>query len=1299
MNLRKVLRLGALALAIGPLVALMMLGLSARSALAESEIGSLGTGAGQISDPRSVAVDEAEDLLYVADRGNNRIDVFDASTGAFVKAFGWGVLNGASELQVCTTACLAGIAGSGSGQLESLSGIAVDNDPGSSGFHSIYVFEGGNSRVQKFSPAGEFVWMVGDGVNVTTGGDLCTSISGHVCGPGASGSAAGQFNGPDGDTIEVGPSGTVYVGDRVVDSGISKTRVQLYSPAGAYLGYLGGKLLEVAGGAGNARALAVDSGGNIYAGTSGGFSTGAVRKYDPSGNELVVFNKSFNVNAVAVDPEDHVFVADNSTISKILEYDSAGTLLRVFYGSLIGRVVGLAPYPVTPLGDIFAAEEASLERSSRVVAIDFPAPGPVVYPKPSGTFANPIGNTKATLNAQVNPEGQATTYHFEYISDEDFKAAGETFGAGTIETPESSSVGSDFELHAAQAQITGLFPETVYHFRLVATNASGTDIGPTASFETKEPVEFGEHWTTDVGITSATLHAEVNPLGISSTARFQYTELADTTYENAQEAPAEAIDLGEGEAMIEVSAPVTGLKEGTAYRYRLVVTNRCKPEPAPLCDFAEEEGTFTTFVALGPITGCPNDLFRKEGNGQFLPDCRAYEMVSPVDKEGANIEPLANINGFPAGLDQAALDGDSITYSAYKAFGNAISAPFTDQYLARRDATTGWQSEAISPKREGPSIMTYLSAQLDRQYKAFSEDLCDGWIVQDANPTLAPEGIDGFPGLYRRDNCAPEVGSYEALTTVEPPNLAPKKFIPEFQGASADGSVAIYGVNDNLTPDAPPQPLECVEETSPSAEPCQARLYEARDGQLEYVCILPNETPHTGECGAGTTANPISGAAERSGSLANAISDDGSHIFWSASAAGAPASLYVRIGGTETIEISAAPARFRKAAADGSKAIYSVGQQLFVFDVATETATPIANGVSGVAGASEDASRIYFASSEVLTGSQQNSVGDVAVKGRGNLYLYEAGSEPDLTFIASLSATETEEAGTSPVSRFPARRLSRVTADGQHLAFMSLSPLTGYDNTDASSKELDFEVFLYDAVEEELLCPSCNPTNARPEGRKLTQKLLEGRWAAARIPTYPSQLYPSRLISADGNRLYFNSFEALVSTDSNGQEDVYQWQEPGTGSCTTSSPTYHEVSGGCVDLISSGKSPQGSEIVDISADGRDVFFKTYSSLVGQDPGRLDVYDARVQGGFKGPVAPPIVCEGEFCQSPAPTPAVGVAPATQAAGPGNPAWPKPKPRKCPRGKHKVKRAGKVVCVKNKKKKAQRNRVNLSAGVER
>jgi hypothetical protein len=1260
---------------------------------AEAEIGTSGSGAGQLLEPRGVAVDRAEDLLYVVDGANNRIAVFDATSGVFIKAFGWGVADGVSaELQVCTTTCFKGIKGTGSGQFDSAGGIAVDNDPLSPGFHSIYVLErrGGsvseqNIRIQKFTPAGEFVWMAGGQVNKTTSANLCTAASGNTCGAGLRGNAEGFFNPPTYGTVAVGPGGTVYVADQVESISPRPSRVQKFSPEGAYLGQL---LLAVSGGAGSATGLAVDSGGNLYVGTGSG--TGAVRKYDPSGNLLFTVDPSFNISTVAVDTDDNFYVGDNTDVSAILEFDSSGAQIRTFYGSLKFRTLGLFPYS-TPSGDVIVSEEKSVEKTGRVLSIPFPPPGPVVYP--GSTAASSVTNTKATLKARINPEGEPTTYYFEYITDEQFVAAGNSFGTGTQKTATTPLGAEDFVLHAAEVQLTGLFPETLYHFRVVTSNGSGTD-EEAGTFNTKEPVEFGAVWSTDVGTQSTTLHAEVNPMGVANTARFEYVELSEweaNGYENAQSAPSPPIDLGEGEGMVEASTSLSGLKEGTSYRYRVVATNRCKPEPAPLCDFSEPEaeGTFITFFTLDPVTGCPNDQFRKEGSGTFLPNCRGYEMVSPVDKNGSHIEALFNNLNFPAALDQAALDGNSVTYSTYKAFGDVVSAPYTNQYLARR-SDSGWATEAISPKREDPALMTYGSAQLDRQYEGFTDDLCSGWVLQDAKPTLGPGGIEGYPGLYRRDNCTLGTGSYEALTTLEPPatappNLPPRKFVPELQGFSSDGSVAIFTINDNLTADAPAQPQACIDESSPSSEACERRLYEARGEELNYVCMLPNETPYGGGCSAGRPS-AIGSWRTRANGVSHAISDDGSRIFWTADVGG-PGKLYVRIDASETIEISPLQAEFHSAAADGSTVIYSVGEKLFEFDVEEEEETVIAEGFQGMAGASDDASRVYFVSSKVLTGEEQNSEGSKAAAGKANLYLYETGT--GFRFIGTVLESDAKGFGNMADST-PASRTSRVNANGQQIVFMAAASLTGYDNKDAVTKEPVMEVFLYDATANagagETICVSCNPGNARPEGRQLTQKFLTARRAAARIPTFQSQLYGQRVITDDGSRVYFDSFEALVSRDVNDEEDVYQWQELGAGECTEAAKTYSAPAAGCIDLISSGQSTRGSELVDISADGADVFIRTFESLVGQDPGLRDIYDARIGGGFAGPASPPIICEGEFCPQPAKDAPVAVAPASPAAGPGNPVWPRPKPKPhCKKGFHKKKtKAGKVRCVKNKKK---------------
>ena len=182
-------------------------------------------------------------------------------------------------------------------------------------------------------------------------------------------------------------------------------------------------------------------------------------------------------------------------------------------------------------------------------------------------------------------------------------------------------------------------------------------------------------------------------------------------------------------------------------------------------------------------------------------------------------------------------------------------------------------------------------------------------------------------------------------------------------------------------------------------------------------------------------------------------------------------------------------------------------------------------------------------------------------------------------------------------------------------------------------------------------------------------------------------MHASNVLSADGHRLFFNSNDALVPRDANGAQDVYEWEEEGTGSCSVGDANHFPQNGGCLYLISSGESSYESEFWEASRDGRDVFFTTESSLLPQDPGSIDLYDARVGGGYPQP-AEKVDCEGEACQSPPPPPLPTRPASGSYQGPGSP----PLKPACPRGKHRVKKAGKTRCVKKKRKSTRRHKAH-------
>jgi hypothetical protein len=289
-----------------------------------------------------------------------------------------------------------------------------------------------------------------------------------------------------------------------------------------------------------------------------------------------------------------------------------------------------------------------------------------------------------------------------------------------------------------------------------------------------------------------------------------------------------------------------------------------------------------------------------------------------------------------------------------------------------------------------------------------------------------------------------------------------------------------------------------------------------------------------------------------------------------------------------------------------------------------------------------------------------------------------------LRLIAPLSLQDAggELSLPSPSALSPLFHLARVTPDGAVAVFVSRGALTGADNVDSESGNADAEVFRYEASGNELRCLSCSPAGEAPRGGVLEPRQVAGPsyWYASRIPGWELQLHAPRVISAGGDRVFFDSLNRLVAADENEAEDVYEWEAPGTGTCSEASPDYNPEAGGCLSLLSSGSDERGSEFVDASAAGRDVFLLSGQSLVGWDPGQFDLYDAREGGGLP---APPVSrgpeCEGEGCQ-PQSTPPPPAGNSSEASLPGNPTFKRP----CKKGF--ARRHGK--CVKKQQKKHEK-----------
>jgi len=317
------------------------------------QFGASGEGKGQFREPRGLAISQSSGNLYVADRSNNRIQEFN-SKGEFIRAWGWGVLNGAAELQVCTTACRAGISGTGNGQFSGLQGLAVDPEG------HLWSVEAGkaSARVQKFSSEGAYLSQFG-----------------------ALGTEAGKFESPQG--IAVSSAGNVYVADT------TNNRIQEFKPSGELIRGFGwgvangeAKLQTCTttcqvgiAGAGNGQlshpsGLAFDPEGKLWVADA---QNNRAQRFSAEGEYLSQFGAAGNNNGqlsepqgISVDSSGDVWVADTQN-NRVEEwfwqittygYDQAGNLT-----SVQRREFGKTP----AINETYAYDGASL-RASQTVA-------------------------------------------------------------------------------------------------------------------------------------------------------------------------------------------------------------------------------------------------------------------------------------------------------------------------------------------------------------------------------------------------------------------------------------------------------------------------------------------------------------------------------------------------------------------------------------------------------------------------------------------------------------------------------------------------------------------------------------------------------------------------------------------------------------------------------------------------------------------------------------------------------------------------------------------------------------------
>jgi hypothetical protein len=628
------------------------------------------------------------------------------------------------------------------------------------------------------------------------------------------------------------------------------------------------------------------------------------------------------------------------------------------------------------------------------------------------------------------------------------------------------------------------------------------------------------------------------------------------------------------------------------------------------------------------------EQLRAEARSTQLPQCRVYEMVSPVDTADS---------GVP-GYTGAAPGGEAAKFLSVGGFAGAGSNYGFNWYVARR-GSEGWGTSWIGVPAAlgGTAVGTTTSFDLTKQVMRLQ--FLTG---EKAGSTglLLSENLAAAPALSFG-----ELSEYENI----PHQLTGNEGISELEDESPD--LAHLVVPSNISESFREPKLY---ELSGAGTPAEA---------LQLVSIDPEGKPIDAAVGSG---------AGRGGSIFHAISNDGAEIFFSKYERRVTGPSYVRVNGetTSPTTLELGGGLFQGASEDGSKVfLRDAGYKLYMDEIGREPGhvevtktVPISGESLGLyVRSSDDGSHVYFVSNGVLA-ANENENKETASATAWNLYVYDTLTEKT-AFIAQAEPGGELFANILPgihveaqVNGCPSKELGEPEEPGceagRFFVFTSAAHITPGDT--ASAKQ----VFEYDAKTGRLARVSTGEGGYAGNGNNnaLGASIAAPEFGA---PGFEKQqeLFEdgTRAVSDDGSTVVFSSSGALSPRAVNdlqpqpGPVDVYESHD------------------GQVSLLSTGHSLTSDEQPAITPSGRDVFFLSTENILPQDSdGLMSLYDARVGGGFPAALVPAGGCNGDACQGPPSVPDLLGAPASATfSGLGNPVPAAPTPAVKSKAKSKLK----------------------------
>jgi len=990
-------------------VAALLLLASPASALSKHVFSGAITGSGPsaLTNPTGVAVDQSSHDVYVTNQPTNQRQTISvhATGGTYTLSFKGqttapiaynttpGGTDGiAGRLEVLSTVGEGNVAADGPhgtgypggpyavefiGALGAVEQPQLTADPSglTGGSHSVTIATSQSAlphaEVEKFTPSGEFLYMLGKEVNTTTNADLCTAS--ETCQPGALGTSLGTFSLPS--FLAVDPNnGDLYVGDPsdntvtkfdssghlqaswqsggqlsfagplqgiVVDPAgdlfvLDKDQIYHYSSAGSPVG--NPFTAEEENGAAQFAAfgLAVDREEHLYGilGHFPGSQPGRPDKFNSLSGEFlgggsIEYNTGFEplAEALALDPRSNDLYLLESSEPDFLNPDSnlhGGQRIRSFafncpefkttHGCLLLEEFGTQTVPLSGFGSplLGLGRGLALDADGTAYVADSANARVAAFaflPVPElATSTRATGQTAVTLGATVDPGQGGPVTECQFEYGE---AAGE-YNLGTLPCDPGSFSGKE-EVHAA---LSGLTPLTTYHYRLLAANAAAGDSSGDQTFLIPLPPQLSGESATELTADSATINAQILAGGGPATYRVQYLTEAQAK-KNEEQGEAEfagatttpSLDAGSAQTAIARTAGLGGLQPETTYRYRVIVEN------------ALETVTGTTHslttLSFAPLTDtCPNAHVRQQTGSAQLLDCRAYELVSAANTAGYDVESDLIPGQTPfGGYPQA--DG-RVLYGVYNGGIPGTGHPTNrgvDPYVATR-GENGWSTRYVGvPADATPSDRPFGSPLLEA-------DSGLGTFAFGGQGICSPCFADGSTGTPIH---LPNGELVQGMAgSIAQPSAEPAGFIARH--LSAHGTHLIFGSKSKLEPDANSGEISIYDRNLTTEETHVVSKLPGAGGNIP--CTLNCETDGIGEL---------------------ALSKDGSHALIG--------QLVTEKKGAEEKEVARYWHLFMR-----------------VGDSATVELTPGPEGVL-FDGMTEDGSKVFFSSTEHLTGEDTSHTG------------------------------------------------------------------------------------------------------------------------------------------------------------------------------------------------------------------------------------------------------------------------------------------------------------------------------------